>query len=219
MGERREDDVRFHHVCDEDGSEVDGVVELGGGRVAGIGVKAALTPTPPSTIPLALAVTAVSRETEFGQRGDSADSSVSCDPGGCRMARVVPTCLALILCDSVRRPMSGGDPTVVRAFVAMDVPALPTASPPLTVLIHLTDGNGHTAMELVVEHVPAGQLEPEGVAASRFTVTFADPNVVLEHELILRDGIYLEKSGRYRLRLTADGTTIVQRYFIVQLAS
>lgn len=132
------------------------------------------------------------------------------------MARVVPTCLALVLCDAVRRP-AGGDPTVVRAFAVLDVPMLPTMSPPFSVWIHLTDGNGHTAMELLIEHVPAGQLEPEVVAGSRFTLTFANPNVVHEHQVFLRDGIYLEKSGRYRLRLTADGTTIVHRYFIVQL--
>jgi hypothetical protein len=135
------------------------------------------------------------------------------------MARVVPTCLALILCDSVRRPERGGDPSVVRAFVIMDVASVPTESPPFSVWIHLTDGNGPADMGLIVEHVPAGQLEPEEVAASRFTVLFANPNVVLEHEVILDDGIYLEKSGRYRLRLIADGTTIVQRYFIVQVAS
>lgn len=135
------------------------------------------------------------------------------------MARVVPTCLALILCDSVRRTARGGDPSVVRAFVVMEVASVPTESPPFSVWIHLTDDNGPADMELIVEYVPAGQLEPEGVAAIRFTVNFASPNVVLEHEVIMDDGIYLEKSGRYRLRLTADGRTIVHRYFIVQAAS
>jgi Family of unknown function (DUF6941) len=134
------------------------------------------------------------------------------------MALVVPTCLLLIMCDSVRRP-AGGDPSVVRAFAIFDVPSLPTETPPFSIWIHLTDGNGPTVMELFVEHLPAGQLEPEIIAGSKFTVNFVDPNVVFEHEVILDDGIYLEKSGRYRLRLTADGTTIVQRYFIVHLAS
>ena len=135
------------------------------------------------------------------------------------MARVIPTCLALVLCDSVRRRERGGDPSVVRAFAILRVGSLPTTSPPCCVWIHLTDGNGSTAMELIVEHVPAGRLEPELVVAGKFTVEFASPNEVLEHQANFDNGIYLEKSGRYRLRLTADGTTIMHRYFIVQLAS
>lgn len=133
------------------------------------------------------------------------------------MARVVPTCLALVLCDAVRRP-ADGEPTIVRAFAVFDVPTLPTMSPPFTVWIHLTDGNGTTAMTLIIEHLPPGELEPELVVPIPFTKDFVNPNDVMEHQAIVDGGIYLEKSGRYRLRLTADGTTIVHRYFIVQLA-
>ena len=133
------------------------------------------------------------------------------------MAREVATCLALILCDEVKRPKGGGKPSILSAFTVLDVPTLPTATPPLSVWIHLTDGNGPTTMDLYFEHLPAGRLEPRIVAATRFTLNFADPNLVMEHEVILHDGIYLQWSGRYRLRLTADGTPIVHRYFIVQL--
>lgn len=41
----RDDDVRFHHLRDKDGYEVDVVLEHGGGRVAGVEVKAAATVT------------------------------------------------------------------------------------------------------------------------------------------------------------------------------
>jgi len=133
------------------------------------------------------------------------------------LARVVPTCLALILCEAVKRPKGGDDPSVLRTFTVLNVPALPTATPPLSVWIHLTDGNGPTTIDLCFEHLPAGRLEPEVVAATRVTLNFADPNLVLEHEVVLHDGIYLERSGRYRLRLTADGAPLVHRYFIVQL--
>lgn len=135
------------------------------------------------------------------------------------MARVLPTCLALVLCDSVRRPAGGGEPTVVRAFAVLDVASLPTNSPPFCVWIHLTDGNGSATMHLIIEHVPTGSLEAEGVMAGKFTLNFENPNEVLEHLANLDNGIHLEKSGRYRLRLTADGTTIMHRYFIVQVAS
>ena len=35
----------------------------------------------------------------------------------------------------------------------------------------------------------------------------------------LEDGTELEKVGRYRLRLEADGVTIIQRYFVARRAS
>jgi len=72
------------------------------------------------------------------------------------MARVVPTCLALIPCDSVSRTGRSGDPSIVRAFAVFRVRFLPTASPPFSLWIHVTDGNGPTVMDLVIEHVPAG---------------------------------------------------------------
>ena len=41
----REDDIRFHHLRDKDGVEVDLVIEQGGRRVAGVEVKASATVT------------------------------------------------------------------------------------------------------------------------------------------------------------------------------
>jgi hypothetical protein len=77
------------------------------------------------------------------------------------------------------------------------------------------NGNGATAMALIVEHVPASRLEPDVVVVVRFSLDFRDPNAVLEHEAIFEEGLLLEQEGRYRVRVTAGGATIMERYFSV----
>jgi len=67
--------------------------------------------------------------------------------------------------------------------------------------------------------VPPDRVEAELVAPVEFSVNFANPNVVVDHVAVLQDGIELEKVGRYRLRLEADGATILQRYFVARHAS
>ena len=135
------------------------------------------------------------------------------------MSPVVPKCLALILCDAVRRDRPGGEPTIVRAFDAFEVPAFPARTGRFSVWMQLTDGNGTTAMMLVVEYVPPDRVEAELVAPIEFTLDFVNPNAVIEHDARLEDGIELEKVGRYRLRLEADGITIIQRYFVARQVS
>jgi hypothetical protein len=72
-------------------------------------------------------------------------------------------------------------------------------------------------MGLIIEHVPPGDVEPELVLLVEFGLHFQNPNEVHEHEAVFDRGIVLEKSGRYRLRLTADGISIAHRYFVAQL--
>ena len=134
------------------------------------------------------------------------------------MAPVVPKCLSLVLCESVTRSASTGEPTVVRAFETFPVPGFPAKTQRFSVWMQLTDGNGKATMSLIVEHIPRDRVEPEEVTVVKFTRTFHDPTVVLEHEAVLEDGIELEQVGRYRLRLEADGVTIMQRYFVAQHA-
>lgn len=131
---------------------------------------------------------------------------------------MVPTCLAFILCDAVRRAGRAGDPSVVRAFRSFDIPFFPATTQPFAVWIQLSDGNGPTVMKLVIEYVPPGSLEAEEVLVIEFTKWFHDPNEIVEHDANFNTGIVLERSGRYRLRLTADGIDVAHRYFVAQLA-
>jgi hypothetical protein len=113
----------------------------------------------------------------------------------------------------VRRTGSDAEPVIVRAFEFFEAPSFPTATGPFTVWIQLRDGNGSTAMSLVVDHMPAHDLEPDEIVTVRFNLNFRSPNVVLEHQAIFDAGLPLNHEGRYRVRLSADGVTVMQRYF------
>jgi hypothetical protein len=126
---------------------------------------------------------------------------------------VIPTCLALVLCKAVVRRARTAEPVIFHAFEFFEAASLPSPAMPFTVWMQLRDGNGPTAMQLVVEYLPPGILEPEEVVTVRFNLIFSDPNLVLEHEAVFENGLPLEQVGRYRPRLAADRTTIIQRYF------
>ena len=127
---------------------------------------------------------------------------------------MVPKCLTVVLCDSVRRPEYRGDPTVVRSFEAFEVASFPAITRPFSVWLEITDGNGQTGMELLVEYIPPDTIEPERIVLVPFTLDFRNPNDVVRYEAHFANGIELERMGRYRLRLMADGATIAQRYFV-----
>ena len=126
---------------------------------------------------------------------------------------MTPTCLALVLCESVERTGPEQRPVIVRAFEFFEAASLPSPSRAFTVWMQFRDGNGRTTMALIVEHVPPHDLEVEAIVVVRFSLDFEDPNVVMEHEAVFETGIPLDHAGRYRLRLTADGITVMQRYF------
>ncbi len=131
------------------------------------------------------------------------------------MAAVVPTCLALVLCESVVRERKSGRATIRGVLGHVVVPSLPATTHAFSVWLQVTDGNGYVEMELVLERVPADSPEIEVILQVRFSLQYDNPNVVREHQALFADGIDLEVEGYSRLRLAAAGTTIMQRYFAV----
>jgi len=117
-----------------------------------------------------------------------------------------------VLCKRVRRVRTG-EPIIEEAFEFFEARDFPVRAEAFTVWMQFRDGNGRTAMALVIEYVPPGDLDAEEIMVARFTLEFENPNTVLEHEATIHAGLPLEREGRYCLRVTADGTTIMQRYF------
>jgi hypothetical protein len=118
----------------------------------------------------------------------------------------------MLMCRAVAR-RSGGETSVVDAFDSFTTLNFPSDSHPFSVWMQLRDGHGRTELELAVERLLPQDLEPALVVVVPVTLHFADPHQVQEHEARFPDGIALEDVGRYRLRLSAGGTTIMQRYF------
>jgi hypothetical protein len=132
------------------------------------------------------------------------------------MMTITPTCLAMVLCDSVEPASESQGPSIMGVFNEFEIDRFPGTTEPFTVWLQVTNGNGPVAMELIVERIPAEVPEPDLVTVVGFSMTFEGPNDVLEYRSNFADGINLEEAGLYRLRLTADGSTILQRYFVAQ---
>ena len=130
------------------------------------------------------------------------------------VGRVLPTCLALVLCRRVRR-LASGEPVIEEAFEFFEAESLPSDTRPFVVWMQFRDGNGATHMALVAEYLPPNELEPELLVSARFSLHFANPHQVLEHEAAFETGLAVDWEGRYRLRVTADGISIAQRDFTV----
>jgi hypothetical protein len=130
------------------------------------------------------------------------------------LGKVIPTCLALVLCDSVKRATRAGEASVLRAFEFFEATrSLPESSRPFTVWMQFRNGNGRAAMRLVVEFVPPGDLDVIEIITVRFSVVFQDPNAVVEHEAVFDNGLVFEHEGRYRVRVVANGVQILRRHF------
>jgi hypothetical protein len=129
------------------------------------------------------------------------------------MAAVVPRCLALVICDLVGRGGRAAEPFLVRGLQTFHVQSFPSKTEPFSVWVQVTDGSGRASMNLLVEYLPAETLEPDVVVRIDFSLNFQSPNDVLDHLAAFANGIELKQSGRYRVRLIANGTTISQRYF------
>lgn len=121
-----------------------------------------------------------------------------------------------MLCDSVARDAISGRATVVGVFQTVELKPFPATTEPFSIWLQLTDGHGRVAMKLVIERVPPDDLECETILRIPFSLKFDNPNLVQEHEAVLRDGLGLEHEGHYRVRLTANETTIQQRYFVAR---
>lgn len=131
------------------------------------------------------------------------------------MGRVIPTCIAPIMCEAISRPTPTGEAFVFRAFEFFEIVSTPSQVKPFTVWMQLRNGNGPADMRLVVDHVPPGELEPVEVIAVKFSLHFRNPNQVVEHETVFDNGFHFEVEGRYRLTLLANGACLMQRDFTV----
>jgi len=127
---------------------------------------------------------------------------------------VLPTCLALILCDEVVHHPGTGKSDFVGAFWDIQIPSFPGRTGPFTVWVALVNGAGRVPMRLRIELLP-DRLEEELVVDIRFTMEFPDPRVVRMY-LGRVDGLDLASPGRYRVTLTAHDLTLVQGYFIAK---
>lgn len=128
---------------------------------------------------------------------------------------VLPTCLALVLCDAVVRHSETGKSDIVGAFWEVWMQSFPGRTDPFTIWVVLTNGAGRMTMRLRIEHLPPDRLEEEPIVDIRFTMEFTDPRVVRMYVGSI-DGLALDSPGLYRMTLTAHDATLVQGPFVAR---
>jgi len=126
---------------------------------------------------------------------------------------VLPTCLALILCDQVVDRRDTGRFDVLGAFWEIQMRSFPGHTGSFALWVVLVNGAGQVPMRLKIELLPPDRLEDEPVVDIRFTMEFNDPRVVRMY-LGEVEGLHLASPGHYRLTLTAHDAELVQSYFI-----
>lgn len=127
---------------------------------------------------------------------------------------VLPTCLALILCDKVVHHRDTGRSDVLGAFWEIQMPSFPGHTGPFSLWVVLVNGAGRMPMRLKIKFLPPDRLEEEPIVDIRFTMEFTDPRVVRMYVGRI-EGLDLDRPGHYRVALTAHDVTLVQGHFIV----
>ncbi len=119
-----------------------------------------------------------------------------------------PTCISLILCDTIYRDETTKKLIIVGTFNRVTAPALPTVVPKLTFLFTLTNLNGDYELRLRIEHEKSGQA----VAQVRGRLSVTDPLGTVDGHLELNN-VQFKDGGKHWIILEADGAILSQRPF------
>jgi hypothetical protein len=127
---------------------------------------------------------------------------------------VIPTCLAIVLCQRVERDTPSGNPDAVGVFTAFYVESFPTSSAPLTVWVRLVGGRGRLRFVLTFEWARKGSLEFAKITSIPFTIAFRHASTVHEYVARFRNGLQLADEGEYRVTLSLGDRMLMQDHFI-----
>jgi hypothetical protein len=123
-----------------------------------------------------------------------------------------PLVLALSLCEYAHRHPITGQFSILGTIHWLELPQFPYRYPLLYVYGCLSDGRGSPS--IVVRLVDIDESRPP-VFERRFTVPFADPDIVVEFGLEAPN-IVFPAPGKYRLQLNANNATILERRIRVE---
>ncbi len=125
------------------------------------------------------------------------------------LAREMPTCVAIIICNEVIEDKWTNNKTLVGLFNSVGAPTLPANHPRMFIMASLTDGRGEWPFVLQIEG-PSGQplFKAEG------QIRFENPLVV--HDLVIEvRGLPVPEAGEYRVELRCGNRPLSSRRFSV----
>lgn len=122
----------------------------------------------------------------------------------------LPTCIAMLLCESIYRDEASKNLIVVGTFNYVHAPDFPLRMHKMSVLFTMTGGNGEYDVSLSVEHEKSGHTLVE----MKGPMTFADP-LSINDFIIEMGGLEFKEEGKYWLVLRANEAILNQRPFEV----
>ena len=137
------------------------------------------------------------------------------------MGQASPTCLAFLLCESIRYDAASGKHALLGLLEDVAVPEVPTMCLDLVAYAELTGMRGRIALGLRLTKLIPGPIRPR---SARTIATWGMSAAILRHpDEVAKIGIQLHdvrfpEAGAYLFILEADSIPIVARRFTVILA-
>ena len=129
---------------------------------------------------------------------------------------LVPTVLAMVICDAVWRDPETGKPALLGVFTQLGAVSLPVEREQMSVYAQLSGHLGWITVRAELYH--ADELDPDGtptpLATTEAPVYFPDRVVTADVALTLYN-VDLPAVGEYHLLLLSSGTPLAERRFWV----
>jgi hypothetical protein len=131
-----------------------------------------------------------------------------------------PSCLALLICDSVVSDRATGKISILGTFSDVLTDGLPVLVPHLTVYAELTNGHGETTVVLRLSRAKPQRVEGtddvlgQTLAAWELRIAFDNPTRIYSLH-VTATNLYLLEFGSYRFSVEVDGASIMERSFLV----
>jgi hypothetical protein len=127
-----------------------------------------------------------------------------------------PSCLALLVCDSVVTDRATGKISILGTFGEILADGLPVVVPHLTVYAELTNGHGDTTVVLRLSRAIPKQVERaddvsgQTLAAWELHLDFDSPTRIYNLHITAVNVVLLD-FGDYRFSIEVEGTSIMER--------
>lgn len=118
-----------------------------------------------------------------------------------------PKVLAMVLADAILHDMATGKFIIQGTFSIIIASTFPWTHPVIAVYAAITNGHGKTPIKLRLADVDDSR---DPVYENEAVVDFADPIVVAEMVMVLRNVVFPEP-GEYCLQLYGAGTPLMER--------
>ena len=125
---------------------------------------------------------------------------------------VHPHVLAMMICDQVIIDARTGKQSIIGSFSVINAQRFPLRYPSMMVYVALTEGRGHTPLQLRLVDL---NEEEKPVVDRAMSISFQDPRQVAELHSVFYNLVF-PKPGEYRFQLFSQGEPLMERRLMVR---